>query len=1182
MRDGWTRPCFEAMEPRLLLAASAFDGKVVINEIHYDPDVKTEAVEFIELINTTAATIELDNWTLADGIEYTFPVNTDLPANGYLVIAENPTAFHAKWSTKTAIGPWVGDLANEGETITLRDAAGDKVDEVDYNLGFPWPTVGDSPGYSIELINPAFDNSLGGNWRAHVAGTGASTTLITNGSTWDYRKGTSEASSPIGAWRQLGFIEDASWFTSAPAPVGYDASLAMGATLGDMRNNYMSVYLRKTFTVADLALIGSLRMEVLYDDGFNVWINGTRVTWSNVSKENMLYSDASSGTARESNTFDTFNLPDPSTYLVQGTNVIAVQFHNINLRDSSDAFFDCRLIAGPASARSNPTPGERNSVYAVNAAPQMRQVEHHATEPQSGQAVTITAKVTDPDGVQSVTLQYQLVDAGSYIAIEDAAYQTTWTSLTMVDDGTGGDEVAGDSVYTVTMPASMQVNRRLVRYRVTAVDNSPAHLSITGPYADDPQPNFAYFVYDGVPAWTGADQPGVTSPVTYGTDVMRSVPAYHLISKSESVMDATWVDKYGGDAYLWSGTLVYDGQVYDNIHFRARGGVWRYAMGKNMWKIDFNRGHYFEARDDYGNKYAVPWDKLNLGSCIQQGDYWHRGEQGLFESVGSALFNLAGVPAMTTHYVQLRIIDSASEAGATQYDGDFWGLYLAVEQEDGRFLDEHDLPDGNLYKMESGAGGGELNNQGPTQVTDNSDLVAFTSTYTNTTPTDQWWRDNLDLEEYYSYRAIVEGIHHGDIGYGKNYFYYHDPVTNKWSVFPWDLDLTWSDNMYGDGNDPFKNRVLPRTAFNLEYQNRLREIRDLLFNTDQTYQLIDEMVSLIHNPSGLSIVDADRAMWDYNPVMANSSYVILGKAGQGRFYQGNPGGGIVIPSPGGFLGMAQKMKNYVVTRSAYIDSTLLTDTQMPYTPTVTYTGPAGYAMNRLSFRSSAFSSSYSTFGAMEWRIAEVTDTANPNYDPSDPRKYEIESDWESGELPTYGATATIPGSAVKTGHSYRVRVRMKDATGRWSHWSAPVQFIAGAPAANPQDALRVTEIMYNAVGGNAYDFLEIQNTSGGTVNLQNAQFVQGVEFTFPNMDLPAGGRCVVVADLAAFRSRYGTSPVVAGTYLNSLSNNGEEIELLTREGATIQEFSYSDGWFPPTDGDGFSLVARDSAQALSL
>ena len=137
-------------------------------------------------------------------------------------------------------------------------------------------------------------------------------------------------------------------------------------------------------------------------------------------------------------------------------------------------------------------------------------------------------------------------------------------------------------------------------------------------------------------------------------------------------------------------------------------------MGKNMWKMDFQRGHYFQARDDYGNPYETTWDKLNFSACIQQGSFGQRGEQGMFEALSFRLFNLAGCPASKTNYVHFRIIDETYEDGTrnaahspltasgTQYDGDFWGLYMTIEQMDGRFLDEHDLPDGNLYKMENG------------------------------------------------------------------------------------------------------------------------------------------------------------------------------------------------------------------------------------------------------------------------------------------------------------------------------------------------------------------------------------------------------------------------------------------------------------------------------------------------
>ncbi|MCX5675610.1 MAG: lamin tail domain-containing protein, partial [Planctomycetota bacterium] len=1189
-------PRIEPLEPRLLLDG----GPVVINEIHYAPDVKTEPAAFIELYNTGAASVDLTNWKFTDGVLFEFPGGTSIASHGYLVVAQNPATVLSRFGA-AAIGPWLGDLSDQGEKIVLRDAANNVADEVDYGLGFPWPTVGDPPGYSIDLVNPSLDNDLGGSWRRSCPEASVQpTALLAAGSSWRYFKGTAEPSSPISAWRQPGF-NDSAW-PLKPAPIGYGESLVKT----DIGSGYSTLYLRTTFNVGNPAQVNTLQLSALYDDGFNVWINGTlALTVDSPSSDPAYTAYALQPTG--STQFETFTLKYPATYLVAGTNTIAVQLLNVTAR-SNDAFFDGRLLAWPTAA--HPTPGAQNAAYAANNPPQVRQVDANPGQPSADQPVRVTAKVTDPDGVASVVLEYQLVDPGAYIAVEDAAYATGWASVAMNDAGAGGDAEAGDGTYTVTLPGLLQTNRRLVRYRITAADALGA--SVRTPYADDPQPNFAYFVYNGVPAWTGALSPDNADPalaqvVTYDSGVMGQVPAYHLLSKKDSVERATWIDKYGGDLYKWSGTLVYDGVVYDNIHYRARGGVWRYSMGKNMWKFDFNRGHEFQARDDYGNKYDTKWTKLNLGASIQQGDYWHRGEQGMFESVGSQLFNLAGVAAFQTHFAQLRIIDDASEY-STQYDGDFWGLYLAIEQEDGRFLDEHDLPDGNLYKMDSSdadvlpdsnsdgipdGGGGSLNNQGPAQPSDNSDLIAFVNAYSGAT-TDQWWRDNLDLASYYSYRSILEAIHHYDNGYGKNYFYYHDPVTNKWQVMPWDLDLTWSDNMYGNGAEPFMSRVLSRAVFALEYKNRMREIRDLLYNTDQAYQLIDEQAAFIDDPGGgLSLVDADRALWDYNPVMVNTAYVNLGKAGQGRFYAGNPPG-IVIPAPGGFQGMVQKMKDYVVSRGAWIDATIIADASIPATPTVAYVGPSGSPLNRLAFRSSAYSGT-NPFAAMQWRIAEVTDPASPNYDPAAPKQYEINAAWQSGEVTTFAADQTLPAAALHEGRTYRVRVRMKDATGRWSHWSDPVQFIAGDPLPDPLQSLRITELMYHPpdaalTGPEAghgwvdedFQFVELANTAAQTLALAGVEFSEGIRFQFPARDLAPGGRVLVVKNQAAFQARYGHAcdALIVGEFADgsTLSKGGERVVLYSPAAGAILDFEYEDGWYPHTDGEEFSLVVRSATQ----
>ena len=53
--------------PILLFASSTIAlADVVINEIHYDPEPKTELVEFVELLNTGTEVVSLANWSFTD------------------------------------------------------------------------------------------------------------------------------------------------------------------------------------------------------------------------------------------------------------------------------------------------------------------------------------------------------------------------------------------------------------------------------------------------------------------------------------------------------------------------------------------------------------------------------------------------------------------------------------------------------------------------------------------------------------------------------------------------------------------------------------------------------------------------------------------------------------------------------------------------------------------------------------------------------------------------------------------------------------------------------------------------------------------------------------------------------------------------------------------------------------
>jgi hypothetical protein len=126
--------------------------------------------------------------------------------------------------------------------------------------------------------------------------------------------------------------------------------------------------------------------------------------------------------------------------------------------------------------------------------------------------------------------------------------------------------------------------------------------------------------------------------------------------------------------------------------------------------------------------------------------------------------------------------------------------------------------------------------------------------------------------------------------------------------------------------------------------------------------------------------------------------------------------------------------------------------------------------------------------------------------------------------------------------------------------------------------LRITEIMYHPPTTN-HEYIELKNIGTETLNLALVKFTDGIEFTFPSVQLASCEHVVVVQDEVQFEAKYGPGVNVAGQFTGSLSNAGEDIKLEDALGETILEFGYSDGWFDMTDGAGFSLTVRDPNNA---
>ena len=125
--------------------------------------------------------------------------------------------------------------------------------------------------------------------------------------------------------------------------------------------------------------------------------------------------------------------------------------------------------------------------------------------------------------------------------------------------------------------------------------------------------------------------------------------------------------------------------------------------------------------------------------------------------------------------------------------------------------------------------------------------------------------------------------------------------------------------------------------------------------------------------------------------------------------------------------------------------------------------------------------------------------------------------------------------------------------------------------------LRITEIMYNPVGGDDYEFIELLNAGSIDLDLANGSF-EGISFAFPPVvePLSPGEFIVLVRNPVSFAQRY-PGVAFAGVYTGRLDNGGERIALVTPQGHTLDQVRYDDrnGWPRGPDGLGYSLTRID-------
>ncbi len=933
-----------------------------------------------------------------------------------------------------------------------------------------------------------------------------------------------------------------------------------------MHNINASACFRIPFTLTDPSTLDQLTLKMKYDDGFQAWINGVPVASGN-RPEVLQWNSAASGAGSntEAVQFENFGLGSALAALRPGTNVLAIQ--GLNASAANPDFLQLAQLEVKDIGRYslNPgylaeaTPGSENASGASNPGPAISSNSFAPALPDPLTDITVTCRVQPVFApVASVTMKWR------------TAYNAEQT-MTMTDDGTAGDAIAGDGVYTAIIAKTNYTQGRMVRWFFTASDTGGA--TSRWPLYLNPLES---------PQYAGT----MIAPSGFTT----ALPVWHWFTQNTSAA----ATRAGTRA-----SVYFNGQLYDNVFVRLRGGF----TSSGSKKFDFNSGYLCGINARVG---SVEEANLN-GSGLGTADTIIR------PAVAFEMFRRAGHPSSECFPVMIRVngaLDTASGRGGVAY---------FVEQVDKRYLERHGL-DGNgaLYKPD------QRSNLEPvftdttdgvekkTRLTeDRSDYLALVNAVHSVSP-DDWnsgspntvpvWPAGFlatrttrmfdlmnlaNLSNYLACRVIISDTDDTR----KNFYWYRDTEgTGEWHVLPWDKDgtlgLTLDAAPYV--GHPFQGDYARRK---INGSHQWNYVWEAAFNDPKIRPMVLRRLRTLMDTLLGPVPGAPEALVDsiWAPVTATSPAF----SGYGP---------TVLPA---------SIKSFFAIRR---------------------TGPASTSTSAGLFTVYSAPNSLGSglripdaqpalvpldFGTVE--VLPQSGNQDEEYvQISNPNPYEVDI---SGWVLKRGVEHTFePGTVIRAndvmyvaGKTSAFRARSTAPSGGQQLFvqggfkgtlSARGEIVElwdpGNPA-NPTDdrlvntlhtpviptpaqqSLRVTEIMYAPPAGGAfaageYEYLELTNTGATPLTITGASFTEGISFTFGTLILSPGQRVLLVKNEAAFQSRYGNGLTIAGSYTGSLDNSGERIRLVDHSGEEVLDFRYEGTWHPLAHG-GASLVISDPAAA---
>jgi len=725
---------------------------IVINEIMFDPpSVLTNASQFIELYNRGKGTVDLSGWRLAEGVEFEFPRQSMMAAGAYLVVAANTNQLREAYGNIPMIGNFKGKLSHHGELLRLLDSSGKLVNEVDYRSGGDWPELSAGGGSSMELINPWMDNTLASAWRAsdesgkgpfrEYTYTGAYEELHTKGLPSDYK--------------ELHFH-----------------------LVGDAHLVLKDIWFGKKGSTNNYILNG----DKLSDDGLSAkgWLcQGTHWASYTTNGELHLISDGRGDNRANRAEIDVVGMKKGETCelkfkarWISGIPRLIAQTWDHSIANSF-------LIDLP---RNLGTPGARNScspalLSPTTATPQIDALLHSPAVPRSTNTIRVTAKLSSA---------FPLVSVQTICRTDSANGNRRWTNIVMNDQGTNGDSVAGDGVWTAEIRPKR--NGQVVQFYViaTATNGQTCLLPREGEEAP------AMFVVDDRPVPRDLRTARfIVSAFDLGAMGDGNNPKYNFKfpRHANHYFNCTVISN--------EEEIFYNGQVRNSGSPWTRGG----GLDRPKFKLPNDRrfrshSHFYYDNDPAGgnfhNRVTRYWLYL-LGHPVSESEI-------VRVVVNNYGIDLREETEPVRNDFLNRNFNHGSHGQLYRIDDEWW------------FTDDWDRDQRDAeweYKGSDNPGRYRTEWMKRTNEAEDdfSGLIAFfklVSTGKYTQAEIEKFLDARAVAKYAVVRGYIADWDNFTMGRGKNGFFYQRPNDGVFQFLQWDSDLA-----FGDPNSGFYGRITP-------------------------------------------------------------------------------------------------------------------------------------------------------------------------------------------------------------------------------------------------------------------------------------------------------------------------------------------------------------------------------------